>query len=155
MADEKYLENAGITISIGTQAVDPSGDTFTQIKRILTIGDFGSEAEISDDATCLEDTVKEKRKGIPDSGDLEITGNLIPSDPGQLLLKAAADMKTNLPHNIRIEFNDMPSGGANGTTFDIKCLVGSYKKSVGDVDGKFGFSSTAAISGAITETAAV
>lgn len=154
MANEKYLENAGVTIWIGTQAVDPSADTFTQIKRILTIGDFGSEADISDDATCLEDTVKEKRKGIVDSGELEITGNFIPGDAGQLLLKAAADMNTNLPHNIQIVFNDMPSGGDNGTTIDMKCLVGSFKKSVGDVDGKFGFSSSAAISGAITETVA-
>lgn len=154
MPNEDYLENAGTMIYIGTQAEDPENDTFVQIKRILTIGDFGSESEVTDDATCLEDTVKKKRKGIPDSGDLEISGNFIPDDPGQLLLKTASDTHTSVPYNVRIKFNNTPDGGATPLTVDMKCIISKFKKSAGEVNGKYGFSSNAAISGAIFETAA-
>ena len=153
MPEVKYLENAGTKVFIGTQAEDHAADTYTQIKRILSIGDFGAEAEVSDDATCLEDTSKEKRKSIVDYGDFTITGNLINGDPGQANLDAAAKMHTNVPHNIKIVFPDEGPNG-NGSTYYLKCFVSSFKRSPGQVNGHLQFSSQLAITGAPVEVPA-
>ena len=154
MAGEKYLETQGITVWIGTQAADPLTDTYTQIKRIKSIGEFGGEAQVSDEATCLEDTAKEKVKKMIDPGQLQLSGNHIPTDPGQLLLKAAAAMETNSPHNFKIVNNNMPSGGSHGDIFYSKAFVLSHKRTGLEVDGTQGFQSTIELTGAATEVEA-
>lgn len=142
-------KNQGIELWIGTKAASASGDTFTQIRRVDTIGEFGPETEIQD-VTCLEDDAKVKIKGIPDFGSIDVEGNRIFSDAGQTALLAAGEDTDDVPYNIRIR---MPGAGATNTNleFSFKALVGKMKTATGQVDGVLRFSSTLAVSGKITQ----
>jgi hypothetical protein len=147
------IKNQGIVLRIGTQAADPAGDTFTEIKEVTSIGEAGPEAP-SIDATALTDTARHKLKGIPDYGEVPISGNRAPTDAGQTALNAAAKSTSDDPYNFEIEFSDMPSGGSNNTKISFKALVLSFKTESGDVDGLVSFASSLAITGATTEVIA-
>ncbi len=143
-------KNQGIEFYIGTKAASASGDTFVQVKRVDTIGEFGPETDIKD-VTCLEDLAKVKIKGIPDFGEIEIEGNRVFSDAGQTALLAAGEDTDDDAYNCRIR---MPGAGATNTNlqFDFKALIGKMKTAAGQVDGVIRFSSSAAVSGAIVQS---
>ncbi|MEL6375051.1 MAG: hypothetical protein AAFR04_13920 [Pseudomonadota bacterium] len=149
MAD-KGTKNQGVKVYVGTKAADASSDTFVQVKRCKVVGEYGAEAQVID-ATALEDSVKHKLKGIPDSGDIELGGNRVFTDPGQNALKAASSDNDDDPYNLRIE---VPGAGASGADlrYDFKALVTKFKDSVGNVDDLIGFDAMVAVTGAITET---
>lgn len=143
-------KSQGIVVYIGTTASDPSGDTFTQVKRVKRIGELGPEAPIID-ATALEDSAKEKLKGIADSGDVELGGNRVYTDAGQNALKAAAEDTGDVPYNFRVE---VPGAGAAGADirYSFKALASKFRDNPGQVDGLVEFAAMLAISGAITQT---
>lgn len=151
----------GIKLEIGTQVVDPVGDTFAQFKGPLTFGGLGGESPIID-ATELESVAREKLKGIPDSGDLEVGAHRslgVTADAGQEAMKAAHENTgapdSDVPYNFQITFNDAGSGaGATGTIMAFKALVTQFRTRPGEVDGKVELAVTLAITGTITETAA-
>lgn len=143
-------KNQGIIVRIGTKAADPGTDTFTQVKRCKVVGEYGAEAQVID-ATTLEDTAKQKLKGIPDSGDIELGGNRVFADAGQNALKAAAADNDDDPYNVQIV---VPGAGALGVdvTYDFKALVTKFKDNVGNVDGLVEFTAMLAVTGVITES---
>lgn len=144
-------KNQGIVVYIGTKAADGSTDTYTQVRRCKVLGEYGAEAQVID-ATALEDSVKQKLKGIPDSGDIELGGNRVYTDAGQNALKAAASDNDDDPYNFRIEVPGAATGG-DDVRYSFKALVTKFKDNPGNVDGLIEFSSMIAVTGAITETA--
>lgn len=142
-------KNQGIKIFIGTQATDPASDTYTQIKRAKMIGEFGSDAAVID-ATGLEDTAKQKLKGIPDSGDVEVGGNRVFTDAGQNALRTAGSDNSDTPYNFRIE---IPAAGTAGADlrYSFKAIVSKFMNKPGSVDSLVEFTSMLAITGTITE----
>lgn len=143
-------KNQGVLVYIGTKAADGSTDTYTQIKRCKVVGEYGAESQVID-ATALEDTVKQKLKGIPDSGDIELGGNRVFTDAGQNALKAAAIDTDDDPYNFRIL---VPGAGASSADlrYSFKALVTKYKDKVGNVDGIVEYAAMLAVTGVITET---
>lgn len=145
------VKTQGIKVYIGTTATDGSTDTYTQIKRCHVLGELGAEAQVID-ATALEDSFKEKLKGIPDAGDLEVGGRRVFTDAGQNALEAAAISPEDEGYNMRIE---IPGAAASGLTvrYAFKALISKFKTKPGQVDGLIEYSAMAAITGAITQTA--
>jgi hypothetical protein len=144
------VKNQGITVWIGTKLTDPTTDTFIQISRCKLVGEYGAEAQTID-ATTLEDTVKQKLKGIPDSGDIEVGGNRVYTDAGQAALKAAALDVADAGYNVRIQIPGAGTAGAN-LRYSFKALVTKFHDKVGSVEGLVEFVGMMAVTGAITET---
>lgn len=144
-------KNQGIRVYIGTKATEASSDSYTQVKRVKLVGEFGAEGPVID-ATALEDATRQKLKGIPDSGDVELSGNRVYSDDGQNDLADAAEDTDDDPYNFRIE---IPGAGSGGGTpdlrFSFKAMVTRFKNVTGGVDGLIEFGATLAITGAITD----
>lgn len=141
----------GIKVFIGTKAADGATDTYTQIKRCKVLGEIGPEAQTID-ATALEDAAKEKLKGIPDMGDLEVGGNRVYTDTGQNALKTAGEDVDDDPYNFRIEVPGAAAGGQS-VRQTFKALVVKYRDKPGQVDGLIEFGATLAITGTVTQTA--
>lgn len=140
-------KSQGIIVEIGTKAADGATDTYTQVKRCKMIGDFGAEAsEI--DATAIEDTVKQKLKGIPDSGNIELGGNRVFTDAGQAALAVAAADTDDDPYNFRITVPGVGAAGAD-RKFSFKALATKFSTKPGGVDGLIEFSGTLAVTGPI------
>lgn len=146
---EQGTKNQGIEVWIGTKAVNPALDTFTQVKRVKSISEIGAEASVID-ATTLEDAAKQKLKGIPDWGGVDFGGNRVYTDPGQDALAAAAADPDDDPYNVRVRVPGAGAAGAN-IQFSFKGLVNKFKDVPGQVDGLIEFASSVAISGAVTE----
>lgn len=142
-------DNQGTQLWIGTTAASGSGDTFVQVKRVDNIGEFGPESDIKD-VTCLEDTAKEKMKGIPDFGNIEIEGNRVLTDAGQEDLLEAGESNGDLPYNFEIRYPGKGASAAN-VKFSFKAYVGKMKTATGQVDDRLRFSSTLAVTGPVTE----
>lgn len=142
-------KNQGATLWIGTKAADPAGDTFVQVKRVDNLGEFGPETDIKD-VTCLEDTAKQKIKGIPDFGNIEIEGNRVMTDAGQEDLRLAGEDTDDDGYNFEVRLPGVGASSAN-VKFSFKALVGKMKTSPGQVDDRLRFSSMLAVTGAITE----
>lgn len=64
------------------------GLTYTQVKKVGSIGEFGISTNIVTYDTLDEDVI-EKGKGMTDAGDPEIEVAEILSDPGQIAMRAA------------------------------------------------------------------
>lgn len=145
----KGTKNQGVKVYIGTKAADGTTDTYTQVKRCKMIGEFGAESSIID-ATALEDAAKEKLKGIPDFGNIELGGNRVFTETGQNALQTAAADTDDDPYNFRILFpGEGTGGGTPDLRFTFKAIVTKFKENTGQVDALVEFSSTLAVSGAI------
>ncbi len=143
-------KSQGYRVYIGTKAADGATDTYTQIKRCKVVGEFGAEAQIID-ATTLEDSVRQKLKGIPDSGDVELSGNRVYTDAGQTALLAAAEDTDDDPYNFRLEADGVGASSAN-LRWSFKALASKFKTKPGQVDGLQEFSAMVAITGAVTQS---
>lgn len=150
----KASKTEGAKLYIGTTAENGASDTYTQIKRVTSIGEVGPETSAID-VTALEDYAREKIKGMRDHGDVEIEISRITSDPGQAALKAAADDDGDLPYNFRIEFDDQitPVTG-NKTKIEFKAHVLAFRIAPVQVNGVVKVKSRLAITGETTETLA-
>lgn len=142
-------KSQGTLVYIGTTAADGSTDTYTQVKRCKVIGEFGAEAAVID-ATALEDSFKQKLKGIPDAGDVEVGGNRVFTDAGQNALEAAAKDPDDEPYNVRIRIPGVGTAGAN-VQYSFKAIISKFKTKPGDVDGLMEFSAQLAVTGAVTQ----
>lgn len=145
---DKGTKSQGLTVWIGTKAADASSDTFTQVKRCGMGGEYGPESAVID-VTSLEDSYKEKLKGIPDNGDVEFGGKRVFTDAGQNAVLAAADDTEDEPYNVRVR---IPGAGASGANVQVsfKAIISKFKTKLGDVDGVMEYSWVAAITGAVT-----
>lgn len=104
---------AGTKVSISTTSVtlplNAAGFgalTFTEIKSVGNLGDYGSPANLVNYNT-LDTEVMSKAKGVEDAGELSIEVARIFDDPGQIAMRAAA--ATKFYYAIKIEYADAPS----------------------------------------------
>lgn len=110
---------AGAKLSIGTAPVTLPMNaaafaalTFTEVKSIGNLGDYGSPANLVNYNT-LDTEVMSKAKGVEDAGELSIEVARIFDDPGQIAMRAAAATKFYWP--IKIEYADAPSDDWSNT----------------------------------------
>ena len=135
--------SAGCKISIGTTVVIPfttdagaltafKADTFTEVKSVQDIGDFGDVAE-EIKFTSLGDARVRKVKGARDAGDCDVTVGRNPTDPGQVAMRAAA--ADNHAYNIKIELTDAQIGGTgNNSVVYFRAMVNSATTAIGSVN---------------------
>jgi len=83
------LATQGFKIEISDSGIDPL--VYTEIKEIKNFSGFDGSAAVLD-ATHLQSTAKEKRKGLKDLGGFSIDVNHLPSDAGQKKLRDAIDL---------------------------------------------------------------
>ncbi|MBX9348724.1 phage tail tube protein [Chromobacterium piscinae] len=115
------------------------GKVYTQIKEIQSFSGFdGKATEL--DATNLDSTAKEKRKGLQDNGGFQFEVNRVLDDPGQLALEAAKS--NSQPQAFKLEL-------PNGKAATFSALVMSFDLK-GGVDAMLKGSATLSISGAVT-----
>lgn len=96
--------------------------TWVQVGKVGNIGDFGAT---SNDVSynTLDEPVTTHQKGTADAGSPDVEVASIASDAGQIILRTFGD-PTNL-HNmaVKIERNDMPSGGTTNTVVYSRGVV--------------------------------
>lgn len=119
----EILTTAGTKIYIGpqvTSATDTLAEfdalSFTEIKKVQSIGEFGDEAKTvtSED---IGDARVRKAKGSRDAGNIEIVVSHDPSDDGQAAVRAAE--ATNFPYAFKIVPPDAVTPAATAATVTI------------------------------------
>lgn len=133
------IEAQGIVISRGTG----SGPiTYTAIPEIKSFSGPGGSASVID-VTDLASTAKEKRMGLADEGQLQLTINYIPDNTVHMALRADRAARTKVP--FQIAFTD-----AGDTLWTFQAYVTGFNVT-GGVDGVVEATVTLEITGAITE----
>jgi hypothetical protein len=94
------LETQGFMFEIGDGA---SPLDYTEVKEVVSFNGFdGQAAEI--DVTHLQSVAKEFIMGLQDFGTFSMDVNFLPSDPGQLIMRAAkADRSIQ---DLKLTFSD-------------------------------------------------
>lgn len=103
---------------------DYTSDTFTQIKGLTDIGEFGDEAE-EIRFTTIEDGRVNKLKGSADAGNWDVEVARDGTDAGQIALRAAS--KADGIYNFHVELVD-------GTDFYFRGNVMAAKNAFGSND---------------------
>lgn len=93
-------------------AADYSAITWVEIDGWKTMGSFGDTATLITDA-IINRGRDQKQKGTKNAGAMENVFGTLNLDPGQIAMAAAQETDDN--YAFKIEFNDMPSGGASNT----------------------------------------
>jgi hypothetical protein len=122
------------TISIGSMTAasnvaEYEAETWTQIREVEDIGEFGDEAE---EITFLsiDDARVRKVKGARDAGTLEITCGFDAADAGQVMMRAAA--ASDAAFTFRVQLADKPAGAtATPSTFYFMAHVSASKVQLG------------------------
>lgn len=134
------IKSQGTTVHISSEDADVTAygaATFVKVGECDNVGEPSGEA--SDiDVTHLESEAKEYLIGLPDNGNIAISGNFVPSDLGQLELIDAKDDQER--RWLKITWS-------SGDIWYIKVLVKKYAPSAA-VDGKTPFSASFRTSGA-------
>lgn len=127
------------TIAIGNGA---SPESFITIGEVKSIDGPGGGASVVD-VTHLSSTRREKRKGIPDGGQVSITANRVFGNAGQVeMIDAEASAE---PFNFKITY-------PNTETVTFSAMVMEFRESSA-VDGVIELSMTLEVTGAITRSA--
>jgi hypothetical protein len=105
--------------------------TWTEVKEIENLGDFGDESS-SVTFASLSDARVRKLKGARDAGTMAIVVGRDPLDAGQQAMIAAE--KTNFQYPFKIVAADNPSAGYTPTTFYFQGLVMSARNAAGAND---------------------
>lgn len=126
---------AGTKVSIGTSAAvdftgnnaavleDFAGDTYTLIAKTEVLNDFGDDA--TDSAfTGLNDARTQHLKGPSDGGMAEITCGDLPTDAGQVAVKAASAAMNQAEYNFKFEWK-------NGDVSYIRGPVMGWRRGLG------------------------
>jgi hypothetical protein len=111
--------------------------TYTLVKDLTDIGVIGGDTSIINHNPVAENTTY-KLKGSRDPGSLSLKGAYAPTDPGQILLKAA-DVSPNT-YCIKMVLQ-------NGTIFYSQALITGFKVTVGGQSQITGMEANAALSG--------
>lgn len=98
------ISTAPVTLPLNAAAF--AALTFTEIKSVGNLGDYGSPPNIISYNT-LDTEVTSKAKGVEDAGDLSIEVARIFDDPGQIAIRAAA--ATKFYRAVKVEYADAPS----------------------------------------------
>jgi hypothetical protein len=129
---------------IGTSAANAETDTYSEVKRIEDLGEFGDNAEVIT-FLSIEDGRVHKLKGAKDAGDMEITCGFDAADAGQNAMRAALDVDT--PYNFKVVLNDDP---VNPTEHYFKGLVTAASNTLGGANDVAKCKFTVAITSELT-----
>lgn len=135
------LSTQNSTIAIGNGA---SPEVFTAIGEVKGIDGPGGGAAVID-VTHLGSSRREKRKGIPDGGQVTITANRVFGNAGQVAMIAAEASPD--PYNFKITY-------PNTETVIFEALVMEFREG-SQVDGVVELSMTLEVTGEITRSAEV
>lgn len=119
---------AGTTLSIGTTAANPSGDTYTLIGEVVTIPTFGRIYQLITH-TPINTRKDQKFKGSYNEGSVTIDLGLDLSDAGQLAARTAS--RSDDDYNFELEY---PTG-------EIQYLTGkvmSFNTNINSVNNIIG-----------------
>jgi predicted secreted protein len=133
------IEAQGILIQRGSGT---GTITYTTVPEVKSFSGPGGSASVID-VTDLSSLAKEKRMGLADEGQLQLTINYIPDNTVHAALRADRAARTKTP--FKMIFTD---GGDTEWTFDA--FVTGFSVS-GAVDGVVEAQVTLEITGAITE----
>jgi len=133
------IEAQGILIARGTG----SPITYTTIPEVKSFTGPGGSASVID-VTNLSSLAKEKRMGLADEGQLQLTINYVPDNTVHKALRTDRAARSKVP--FRITFTD----AAPATTWTFEAFVTGFSVS-GAVDGVVEAQVTLEITGAITE----
>jgi len=97
------IEAQGTLLEIGTTAADAASDTYIAVAEVVDFNGPGGSAQVID-ATHLQSVAKEKKKGLPDSGQFTCNVNRIFSNAGQQ--RALVAWKSNDAYNFRVTYPD-------------------------------------------------
>lgn len=123
-----YVGSPNATIS---QLADFEADTYTEIKEVEDLGNWGAEAkEIS--FISLADSHVRRRAGSIDSGKVALVAARDPLDPGQLILNG--NVGNHLPFAFKVELNDAPNDAGLPTTFYFRAVIMSAQNKFGKAD---------------------
>lgn len=106
-------------------------DDWVEVAKVGNIGETGSQVNILNYDT-MDTTVTQKAKGIINAGDPTIECSYVPSDQGQLAMRAAA--KTNFNYAFKIVHNDKLTPAGTGTTHYNRGLVAGPSTPNGGVE---------------------
>lgn len=95
--------------------------TYTPIAEIRSFTGPGGTATVID-ATTLSSTGKEKVLGLMDEGNISLSMNFVPADPGQVQLRT--DRAAQTRRNYRITFSDTDNTTATFLAFVSQYTVG-------------------------------
>ena len=99
----------------GFEALD-----WTEVKDVGNIGQTGTDTNVVGYDTLATD-VTQKNKGISNAGDPEIECARLPTDPGQIAMRAAAQTKYN--YAFKTEDADAPQAGWSNTIYYDRGIV--------------------------------
>lgn len=133
------IESQGMKIQIGSG----SPVTYADIPEIKSFSGPGGSASVID-VTDMLSTGKEKRMGLADEGQLQLTINYIPANAQHAALRAARAARSKTP--FKLVFTD----AAPATTWTLDAFVTGFSVS-GGVDGVIEAQVTLEITGSITE----
>lgn len=146
---------AGAKVSIASsQATQPAdatayaGLTWTEIKGLQTIGEYGDESAAVTGA-IIGDARTRKAKGARDAGTLALTAAHWPDDPGQAALIAAEGTNNNYPIRIVVP-NRINATGTDEIDYFVG-LVMSKRLNLGSNDTIVSRTFSVAVNSAITE----
>ncbi len=138
------LPTQGILVKVGDGATPT--ELFTTIAEVT--GFSGPTTEANEiEVTTLSSTAKEFISGLVDNGEVTLEVNAVPSDTQHNQIRS--DISAGTVRNYQIDFNDMPDGGSNPTTYVFAAFVKSFPFSAA-ADDKLSGTITLRISGAIT-----
>lgn len=105
--------------------------SYTEIKPVESIGEFGDRAETVTFKALGEARVR-KRKGTRDAGDITVVCGHDPLDAGQIAAVAAE--KTEFTYAIKVLTADGADANDTDSVFYFRALVASARLSVGEAD---------------------
>lgn len=107
--------------------------TWVEIGYVGNRGDIGADDNIINYSTMGE-AVQSKAKGQKDAGSFEIECAYEATDPGQIIMRAAA--ATRSTYAVKVEYSDAPASGAapKNTIKYVLSLIGGPTHSGGGVD---------------------
>lgn len=146
-----YIGGATATQSSNFVASDFSGETWVEVDGWETAGVVGDTAEVI--VTQLINRGRDvKQKGTRNAGSMENTFAIAPGDAGQTAMFNAEGSPLN--YAFRIVFDDIPDGGATGTTQYFVGIVTSWQDANGGANTVRMKTGTVEINSNIVEVAA-
>lgn len=147
-----YIGGTKATQSADFAEADYSTQVWVEVDGWEQVGPFGDSATLITTALINRDR-DYKQKGTKNAGQMKNVFSFVNGDAGQAALKAARDDKIN-NYAFKVVWDDMPSGGSNGTTHFFVGLVTDYVHNGGSANTVRNINSTIEINSNIVEKAA-
>ena len=120
-ASKIYISSVAVSNSVDLSQADYNALTWVEIQGIGNLGETGKTTNILTYPTW-DNTVTQKAKGLTDAGSPTLEVARIPTDPGQILLRAAAAVGNNNNYGFKTVRSD-GAIGATGTVIFNRGLV--------------------------------